>query len=271
MVSKCVNPECRRRLRYLRDGRIVVLPHQGSTEYFWICRECSKELAVTFDKDGAVFLVKRPHAAIHNYPAVTSTPAHAQIKIGDVIMNTDASALLALLIRELKFLEAGGYRKRDRNSWRPSFIFEDSPICLNYGLRRQSHPCSDCLLMRLLPSESRSEQVPCRRIPLTKNGETLDDLYKCGTQQELEEAFSKWLRGTIERLQKEVLSERSSPELALSPESGRAGELGALRQYSVWGAEKSDEALQRPRLATTSPSGSARRWSPARRASACIL
>ena len=39
--------------------------------------------------------------------------------------------LLEVLKLELEFLKGGGYRKG--SSWRPQFIFEDSPTCLNYG------------------------------------------------------------------------------------------------------------------------------------------
>jgi hypothetical protein len=49
MVSCCANPDCRRELHYLRDGKIyqfVLSPKTGSKrlEYFWLCGECSKTM-----------------------------------------------------------------------------------------------------------------------------------------------------------------------------------------------------------------------------------
>jgi hypothetical protein len=49
MISQCANPDCRRELHYLRDGKIyqVVLSAKvGSKrlEHFWLCGECSKSM-----------------------------------------------------------------------------------------------------------------------------------------------------------------------------------------------------------------------------------
>jgi hypothetical protein len=49
MVSYCANPDCRRELRYLRDGKIyqfVLSSKTGSKrlEHFWLCGECSKTM-----------------------------------------------------------------------------------------------------------------------------------------------------------------------------------------------------------------------------------
>jgi hypothetical protein len=49
MVSQCANPDCRRELRYLRDGKIyhfVLSPKTGSKrlEHFWLCGDCSKTM-----------------------------------------------------------------------------------------------------------------------------------------------------------------------------------------------------------------------------------
>lgn len=49
MVSQCANPDCRRELHYLRDGKIyqfVLSSKTGSKrlEHFWLCGECSKNM-----------------------------------------------------------------------------------------------------------------------------------------------------------------------------------------------------------------------------------
>ena len=58
--------------------------------------------------------------------------------------------LLEVLRLELEFLKGGGYRKW--SSWRPQILFEDSPTCQNYGDPERKRPCSDCVLMSLVPA-----------------------------------------------------------------------------------------------------------------------
>jgi hypothetical protein len=115
-------------------------------------------------------------------------------------MAQDENKMLELLTFELKFLEDGGYGRSPRTPWRPPFIFEDSPSCLNLGDPSRSHPCSECELMKFVPNELQSENSPCRYIPLNTKGETIDYFYRCGTQPELEEALLGWLRGQIARI-----------------------------------------------------------------------
>jgi hypothetical protein len=109
--------------------------------------------------------------------------------------------LLEVLKLELEFLRSGGYRKM--SSWRPQFMFEDSPTCLNYGSSEHRRPCSECVLMQLVPPEFREGSVPCRHIPLNEQSETIQSLYQCGTQEELEAAVGEWLMSTIQRLELE--------------------------------------------------------------------
>jgi hypothetical protein len=111
----------------------------------------------------------------------------------------DKRNLVEVLKAELEFLNRGGYRKA---SWRPQFIFEDSPTCLNYGNRQDQKPCSECVLMQLVPREKREEKVPCRFIPLNEQGDTIDSLYRSGTQEELESALRNWLTPEIEKQEK---------------------------------------------------------------------
>lgn len=115
----------------------------------------------------------------------------------------DQRGVLQILKAELAFLESGGYRQVPRFPWRPRFIFEDSPTCLNYENKEQPHPCSECLLMQFVPEERREARVPCRHIPLHSSGETVNSLYDWGTQEEMEKALALWLRATIDRLEAE--------------------------------------------------------------------
>jgi hypothetical protein len=111
--------------------------------------------------------------------------------------------LLESLRFELKFVEDGGYGRSPHAPWRAPYVFEDSPTCLNFSDPARPHPCSECLLTQLVPAEMRKQEVPCRFIPLNDKGQTVDSLYRTGTQKELEEALLDWLHREISRLEKE--------------------------------------------------------------------
>jgi hypothetical protein len=113
----------------------------------------------------------------------------------------DERDLLEVLRSELNFLEKDGYGHSARESWRPVFIFEDSPTCMNYDCKTNPAPCSDCVLMQLVPPEFRLGKTPCRRITLNATGETLDSLYRSGDQPEIEETLRNWLEATITQLE----------------------------------------------------------------------
>ena len=109
--------------------------------------------------------------------------------------------LLEVLKSQRAFLEGGGYRQSPRTPWKAPLVFEDSPLCPNFAQPTRPHPCSKCILMRFVPLRRRSARVPCRHIPLNAAGETLDGLYRYASREETEETVSKWLRGTIQRLE----------------------------------------------------------------------
>ncbi len=109
---------------------------------------------------------------------------------------------LADLLRfELQFIQDGGYGRAPRFPWLQPTALLDSPTCLNFGDPARTLPCTDCLLIQFVPPERRSEVIPCHHIPLDNKGETLDSLYHCGSQREIEEKLANWLRRTIVSLQ----------------------------------------------------------------------
>jgi hypothetical protein len=112
--------------------------------------------------------------------------------------------LLDILRFELKFLEDGGYTSSSHAPWRASYIFEDSPSCLNFKQSTRPHPCSECLLTRLVPPELREHEVPCRFIPLDDKGHTVDSLYRTGTHDEIVATLKNWLRQEIRKLEDEL-------------------------------------------------------------------
>jgi hypothetical protein len=125
-------------------------------------------------------------------------------------MQKDERDLLEVLKFELQFLEHGGYGRSQRMSWKPQYIFEDSLTCMTYDSKENPGPCSDCVLMQLVPPECRSEKIPCRHIPFNTSGETLDSLYRYSNQQETEETVGGWLRATIQRLEEERAAARQA-------------------------------------------------------------
>jgi len=116
-------------------------------------------------------------------------------------MPIDTRDLLTVLRNELKFLNEGGYAKQ--GTLHPSFLFEDSPTCLNYRDPARSHSCSGCVLLKFVPQDKWSKPIPCRQIPLNACGETLDGMYRYGTPFELESALRKWLEDRIQELEEE--------------------------------------------------------------------
>jgi hypothetical protein len=121
-------------------------------------------------------------------------------------MQKDERDLLEVLKFEVEFLKEGGYGRSPRSPWRPQYIFEDSLTCMNYDSKENPGPCSNCVLMHLVPPERRFEKIPCRHIPFNVSGETLDSLYRYNNQNEIEETVGGWLRTTVQRLEKERIA-----------------------------------------------------------------
>jgi hypothetical protein len=84
---------------------------------------------------------------------------------GGPLMTIGKRNVLEVLKAELEFLENAGYHHTARAAWRPQFLFQDSPTCLNFDRAQMSKPCSDCVLMQLLPEDLRDKKIPCRYIP----------------------------------------------------------------------------------------------------------
>ena len=111
--------------------------------------------------------------------------------------------ILQLLCCELSFLKVGGYGHALRDGWRPTLMFWDSPVCLNFDSGAPHQPCERCIFFDFVPEAKRDALIPCHHIPLNRNGDTVHALYRRATQEVLDDAVRNWLEAMIERLQRE--------------------------------------------------------------------
>ncbi len=117
---------------------------------------------------------------------------------------------LDILRFELKFLEDGGYGRSPRTPWRPSFVFIDSPTCLNFNDASRSNACDGCSLMQFVPEGRREEPVPCWTIPIGPEDQTVENLYAYSSQAELEETLKTWLRTKISKIEARLAAKDSA-------------------------------------------------------------
>jgi hypothetical protein len=73
MVDRCFNPDCKKELHYLREGRVVrVMQGKGKElliEHFWLCGACYQFCDFDFLPEGNVSLA--PRSSVE-----TRTPSH---------------------------------------------------------------------------------------------------------------------------------------------------------------------------------------------------
>ena len=124
-------------------------------------------------------------------------------KVQVMTMPKDDRDLLELFKEELDFLEKGGYGRSVRTPWQPTSAFQDSLTCINYGYPYRAHPCDECHLIDFVPTEKRTETIPCHHIPLDRKGETVETLESEENQQKLENAVKDWLRARIKQMEEE--------------------------------------------------------------------
>ena len=127
----------------------------------------------------------------------------AGLRLLETHMSDDKRDVLEVLKFELAFLEQGGYGRSVKTPWKPTSIFQDSLSCINFNDPERPHPCSECLLNDMVPTQAQGENVPCHHIPLNTEGETVDTMERQCNQQEMEEAVKSWLRTTIARIEAE--------------------------------------------------------------------
>lgn len=130
--------------------------------------------------------------------------------------------VLTTLQAELAFVERGGYLTPEKAAWRPQFIFEDSPTCVNFRNFGERHPCNRCVLIDFVPEGHREGKFPCRYIPLDDQAHTLDFLYRTATEEEAHAIVASWLRKIIAQLKHELAPDMF-PETSASAACGESG------------------------------------------------
>lgn len=125
-------------------------------------------------------------------------------------MNQDNRDRLQVLKTELDFIEKGGYGRSVKTPWQPTSVFQDSPSCLNLGDPERTHPCDQCMLIDFVPSQERTQDVPCHHIPLDSKGSTIDELEWNENKRETEDAVKHWLRETIKQLEAQKMADTAA-------------------------------------------------------------
>jgi hypothetical protein len=78
MLTECLNPECRKELHYLRDGKVVRTVRQQEedvkVEHFWLCGECHVDYDFRFTADGQVTVSRRLGIPGHIPPRTPDKP-----------------------------------------------------------------------------------------------------------------------------------------------------------------------------------------------------
>jgi hypothetical protein len=76
MISECFNPVCRKKLEYLRAGKVIrVVRESGPNveiEHFWLCGDCRKSHDLRLLADGSVILSS--HAVSSAIPSPKKMP-----------------------------------------------------------------------------------------------------------------------------------------------------------------------------------------------------
>lgn len=83
MIDRCFNPACDKKLRYLREGRVVRIIRRENgkslVQHYWLCGSCYDAYDFAFPSGGEVVI--EPRARAHS----------DKVQIGDVLLISRAS------------------------------------------------------------------------------------------------------------------------------------------------------------------------------------
>lgn len=73
MVTKCADPPCSARFRYLREGRLFRLEAEcDKEEYFWLCSECASKMLLKVEKGRGVVTLPLQTANLLETPSAAA-------------------------------------------------------------------------------------------------------------------------------------------------------------------------------------------------------
>lgn len=215
MLAKCANPACSAKFQYLHLGKLFAIEYRNSARYalaggsefvqksdrlryFWLCPACSRTMTIQISGTERVRIALAPSACDPNQYQPKEAIRETGLPISNATRHWGCKMLttqykLDALVKELQFLEDGGYRQP--MGWRPALIFEDSPICPKPPF--SACPNAQCVLLDFVPEEQRNQIIPCQHIPLNDVGETLHTMYRTMTVDEIEKVLKEWLRNKI--------------------------------------------------------------------------
>jgi hypothetical protein len=79
MLATCFNPQCKKELLYLRDGRVIRIVGQqancSQVEHFWLCGNCYRTYDFCFSTAVGVSLVVRSRGGIDDFKRSPLIPA----------------------------------------------------------------------------------------------------------------------------------------------------------------------------------------------------
>lgn len=226
MLFKCANPVCRAKFQYLHLGKLFAIEYRNNTReyawdgsselrqksdrlrYFWLCSACCQSMTIQVSRAGRVRIAPADSA----YGPRHSEASKGLSEQGELISRSNRACdcntrnikhALDALVKELDFLESGGYRQP--MGWAPALIFEDSPICPKRSF--SSCPNTQCVLLDFVPVEQREASIPCQHIRLNDAGETPYMMYPTKTMSEIENVLRDWLRTRIAEIKQKARSE----------------------------------------------------------------
>lgn len=232
MLSKCANPACGAKFQYLHLGKLFAIEYRNGSakyadaarselaqtreclRYFWLCSICCQSMTIQVGRAGRV----RIAPAASTFDLDQSEADEGLIEEEELTSRANRGRepplrnpehVLGALVKELEFLEGGGYRQT--MGWTPPLIFEDSPICPKHSF--SSCPNAQCVLLNFVPAERRAAGIPCQHIPLNDAGETLYGMYPTKAMNEIEDAIREWLRTRIAEI-KQASGSRGTQEAA---------------------------------------------------------
>ena len=112
-------------------------------------------------------------------------------------MTSDERYILELLLLEMDFFRKGGVVRLLDTPWLLKSLFQDSPIHLDHGYRRQMRPCGECRPFNFVPPSIHLDEVPCHHTFLNAADVTIEQSEAYDAQPGFDHVVTNWLRARL--------------------------------------------------------------------------